>query len=161
MAFHQPLVPVLPVARELLSKTKWTASKTSNQPHDSPLRLLHPKIFATDDDRRLTMMQTETSRKHEGSSKSVWKNALRNNKDPSSFTSLPLTDEPESMESGEGEDVEPAAGRKRVKSLFGSKNSRQASKTRAPKVSNQVFPQNTLLKRAFQRRSEDMLKGNS
>jgi len=27
MAFHQPLVPVLPVARELLSKTKWIASK--------------------------------------------------------------------------------------------------------------------------------------
>lgn len=27
MAFHQPLVPVLPVARELFSKTKWIASR--------------------------------------------------------------------------------------------------------------------------------------
>jgi len=27
MAFHQPLVPVLPVARELISKTKWVASR--------------------------------------------------------------------------------------------------------------------------------------
>lgn len=27
MALHQPLVPVLPVARELLSKTKWIAAK--------------------------------------------------------------------------------------------------------------------------------------
>jgi hypothetical protein len=27
MVFHQPLVPVLPVARELFSKTKWIASK--------------------------------------------------------------------------------------------------------------------------------------
>lgn len=28
MALHQPLIPVLPVARELLSKTKWIASKS-------------------------------------------------------------------------------------------------------------------------------------
>lgn len=27
VAFHQPLVPVLPVARELFSKTKWIAGK--------------------------------------------------------------------------------------------------------------------------------------
>uniref|UniRef100_A0A8H7Y1A7 Uncharacterized protein n=1 Tax=Psilocybe cubensis TaxID=181762 RepID=A0A8H7Y1A7_PSICU len=143
MAFHQPLVPVLPVARELLSKTKWTASKTTNQPHDNPLRLLHPKIFATDDDRRLTMLQNENARKQEGPSKSVWKNALRSNKDSPSFTSLPITDEPEPMESGEREDVDHTVGRKRVKSLFGNKNSRQTSKTRTSK-----------------RRSEDILKGN-
>ena len=30
MVFHQPLVPVLPVARELLSKTKWLNSKGSH-----------------------------------------------------------------------------------------------------------------------------------
>lgn len=29
MAFQQPLVPVLPVARELISKTKWIASKST------------------------------------------------------------------------------------------------------------------------------------
>ena len=27
MALHQPLIPVIPVARELFSKTKWIASK--------------------------------------------------------------------------------------------------------------------------------------
>lgn len=27
MALHQPLVPVLPVARELFSKTKWITAK--------------------------------------------------------------------------------------------------------------------------------------
>src|ERR1700761_2092712 len=31
MAFHQPLVPVLPVARELISKTKWIANKNNGQ----------------------------------------------------------------------------------------------------------------------------------
>ncbi|KAJ7180202.1 golgi-body localization protein domain-containing protein [Mycena crocata] len=31
MAFHQPLVPVLPVARELISKTKWIANKSNGQ----------------------------------------------------------------------------------------------------------------------------------
>jgi hypothetical protein len=30
MVFQQPLVPILPVARELISKTKWIASKASN-----------------------------------------------------------------------------------------------------------------------------------
>lgn len=28
MALHQPLIPVLPVARELFSKTKWIASRS-------------------------------------------------------------------------------------------------------------------------------------
>ncbi|EMD40776.1 hypothetical protein CERSUDRAFT_111360 [Gelatoporia subvermispora B] len=35
MAFQQPLVPVLPVAREIISKTKWIATK-SHRPHDTP-----------------------------------------------------------------------------------------------------------------------------
>lgn len=128
MAFHQPLVPVLPVARELLAKTKWTASKTT-QAHDSPLMLLHPQIFSIDDDRRLTRMQTDVGKKPEGS-KSGWRNALRANKDPPSFTSLPLTAEPEPMESEGKGTMDPTPGRKRVKSLFSNKNLRQSSKTR-------------------------------
>ena len=40
MALHQPLVPVLPVARELLSKTKLTASKSSSQLDLRPPRRL-------------------------------------------------------------------------------------------------------------------------
>ncbi|KAF8974465.1 golgi-body localization protein domain-containing protein [Flammula alnicola] len=140
MAFHQPLVPVLPVARELLSKTKWISRA---QPHDSPLRLLHPSILATDDDQRLNWMHREASRKTEISSKSSWRSPLRNNKDPPSITSLPLTAEPESMESSEGpSSPNRPAGRKRMKSLF-TKSSRHSSKNRPPD------------------KSEDVLKGNS
>ncbi|OCH92936.1 hypothetical protein OBBRIDRAFT_802282 [Obba rivulosa] len=36
MAFQQPLVPVLPVARELISKTKWIATGKNNRLHDAP-----------------------------------------------------------------------------------------------------------------------------
>jgi len=36
MAFHQPLVPVLPVARELFSKTKLIPSKTASQNDSRP-----------------------------------------------------------------------------------------------------------------------------
>lgn len=132
MAFHQPLVPVLPVARELLAKTRWTASKTT-QAHDSPLMLLHPQIFSIDDDRRLTRMQTDVGKRAEGS-KSGWRNALRTNKDPPSFTSLPLTAEPEPIESEPRQsgtsNVDNPLGRKRVKSLFSNKNLRQSPNTR-------------------------------
>lgn len=133
MAFHQPLVPVLPVARELLAKTKWTSSKSSNQPHDNPLRLLHPRHFTTDDDHRLNWIQAEKSKKSiEGSSKSSWRTALRNNKDPPVLTALPLTNEPESMDAESASNsADSPPGRKRVKSLFGNKNSRR-SKSRGP-----------------------------
>ena len=133
MAFHQPLVPVLPVARELLSKTKWTSSKSSNQLHDNPLRLLHPRHFATTDDERLDWIQAEkASDSTVGPSKSSWRTALRNNKDPPLLTSLPLTAEPESMDS-EANASRPSSppGRKRVKSLFGNKNLRR-SKSKGP-----------------------------
>ncbi|KAF9485263.1 hypothetical protein BDN70DRAFT_871269 [Pholiota conissans] len=139
MAFHQPLVPVLPVARELLAKTKWTAS-SKPQPHDSPLRLLHPRILATDDDQRINWTISEAARKTEISSKSSWRNALRHNKESPKLTSLPLTDEPEQIDNTElpsGSDR--PTTRKRVKSLF-SKGSR--SKSRG----------------ADKRQSDDMLK---
>ncbi|KAF9008973.1 golgi-body localization protein domain-containing protein [Cyathus striatus] len=69
MALHQPLVPVLPVARELISKTKWTTSK-STPPHEHPLQLLHPK----------------------GKGRQHGESGLRH------LTSLPFTAEPESMD---------------------------------------------------------------
>lgn len=133
MAFHQPLVPVLPVARELLSKTKWTAT-SKQQPHDSPLKLLHPRLFATDDDQRLNLVHAESSRKTmELASKSSWRHPLR--KEPAHMTSLPLTDEPEAMEapSSDSRSTTPqpdrdTPGRKRVKSLF----NRKRSKSRGP-----------------------------
>lgn len=131
MAFHQPLVPVLPVARELLAKTKWTAS-SKPQPHDSPLRLLHPRILATDDDQRINWTVSESSRKTEISSKSSWRHALRNNKESPKLTSLPLTAEPEPIDTTErSSSPDHPTTRKRVKSLF-TKGSRQSSKSRGP-----------------------------
>ena len=125
MALNQPLVPVLPVARELLSKTKWTASKSGNQPHDHPLRLLHPTILATDDDSRLNWIHGGTLKTIEGSSKHAQR-PLKTKKSPV-FTETPLTAEPESMDlESQGSDSRPTT-RKRVKSLF-SKSSRHSSK---------------------------------
>lgn len=130
MALNQPLVPVLPVARELLSKTKWTASKLGNEPHDHPLRMLHPTILAaTDDDSRLNWIHGGTLKTIEGSSKNTQHNPHKTKKDSSTFTEMPLTAEPEPI------DFEPQGSssrrttRKRVKSLF-SKSSRHLSKGR-------------------------------
>lgn len=38
MAFNQPLVPVLPVARELIAKTKWVSSSKGHSNHPGPLK---------------------------------------------------------------------------------------------------------------------------
>ncbi|KAF8913997.1 golgi-body localization protein domain-containing protein [Gymnopilus junonius] len=113
MAFHQPLVP--------------------QSAHDNPLRLLHPRHFSTnDDDHRLNWMQAEKSKKNMGgSSKSSWRAALRNNKDPPVLTALPLTAEPESIDTEPIGNSDSPPGRKRVKSLFGNKSSRR-SKSRGP-----------------------------
>ncbi|KAJ3512535.1 hypothetical protein NLJ89_g3461 [Agrocybe chaxingu] len=138
MAFHQPLIPVLPVARELLAKTKWTATK-GTQPHDSPLKLLHPSMFVADDEHRLALIEKSEGfgkRSQDGPSRSLWKNPRRS-KDtqdpPPPLTSLPLTSEPESMDSLD-RPVSPhdrPTGRKRVKSLF-SKSPRNRSKSKGP-----------------------------
>ena len=137
MAFHQPLVPVLPVARELLSKTRWTSSKSTNQPHDNPLRLLHPRIFATDDDHRLNSIHVEPLRKPETPPKTSWRNPLKNSKDtPLVLTSLPMTAEPEAMIEPDNPGS-PGTGRKRVKSLF-SKHAVLSSKDKGPNTVSQV-----------------------
>lgn len=46
---HQPLVPVLPVARELISKTKWIASKGAAQ-IDAHVPSRTPRLLLTKDD---------------------------------------------------------------------------------------------------------------
>ncbi|KAF8812536.1 hypothetical protein BYT27DRAFT_7182979 [Phlegmacium glaucopus] len=133
MALNQPLVPVLPVARELLSKTKWTASKSGSQPHDHPLRLLHPSILAVDDDSRLDWIHGGTLKTIGGSSKH---DPLKTKKDSPIFTETPLTAEPESMNLGHQTPIQSSdprpTGRKRVKSLF-SKSSRHSSKGKTVK----------------------------
>jgi len=145
MALNQPLVPVLPVARELLSKTKWTASKTGNQPHDHPLILLHPSILATDDDSRLNWIHGGTLKTVEGSSRNAQRNPLKTKKDSPVFAETPLTAEPESMYfEPQSSDPHPSSSRRRVKSLF-SKSSRHSSKGR----------------KTDKQQSEDVKRGNS
>lgn len=134
MALNQPLVPVLPVARELLSKTRWTASKSANQPHDHPLRLLHPTILATDDDSRLNWIHGGTLKTIEGSSKHAQRNPLKTKKDSPIFAETPLTTEPEPMDLEAQSSNSQLTSRKRVRSLF-SKSSGHSSKGRNEKVS--------------------------
>lgn len=126
MAFHQPLLPVLPVARELLSKTKW-GSKTTLQPHDSPFRLLHPRaMLATDDDARLNSTLAPAGPPSKASSSK--KQPKSDSKEVNS-TILPsgtLTAEPESVDSVavENQDEPSSSSRQRVRSLFGSRRTK-------------------------------------
>lgn len=123
MAFHQPLLPVLPVAKELISKTKWSATKNT-QVHDSPFKMLHPRMMLTaDDDTRLQLLHNNDGSKGTSSSTRNWKNPLRSAKNPSPsiIPSQPLSAEPESIKDSDSMSSKRADGRKRVKSLF-SKN---------------------------------------
>ncbi|OSD04190.1 hypothetical protein PYCCODRAFT_1476242 [Trametes coccinea BRFM310] len=48
VAFNQPLVPVLPVAREIITKTKWIAMKKDKESgHDRPTRPSTPKLLSS------------------------------------------------------------------------------------------------------------------
>lgn len=140
MAFHQPLLPVLPVAKELISKTRWT-SKTSSV-HDSALKNLHPRILVADDDSRLEWLQNEGAKVDIGApaltgklwKKSPHRSGVARTGEGSGLghiTSKPLSTEPDRIGSdeGAGDDHAPVAefstsagkrpvGRKRVKSLF-------------------------------------------
>ena len=95
MAFNQPLLPVLPVARELISKTKWMSSKANHASHDNPLQFLHPRFLTIDGQ----PSNTDLVIPHDTDGV---------------ISSHPLVAEPESMESEQTE----RSTRKRVKSLF-------------------------------------------
>lgn len=144
MAFHQPLLPVLPVAKELLSKTRWTSSKATPA-HESPFKLLHPRMLVADDDSRLEWLQREgtkltldppTARKRSvgqpsktppakptrlpnASSSTVGPSAPP---PPANITAMPFSSEPESMDDPQDIPSRPApvatSSRSRVKGLF-------------------------------------------
>lgn len=102
MAFNQPLLPVLPVARELISKTKWMSSRTAHASQDNALQFLHPRFLTIDGQRSnpaLVDLQSSIGR-HGGSPL---------------ISSLPLTEEPDKMES---EATEEQTTGERVKKLF-------------------------------------------
>jgi hypothetical protein len=91
MVFHQPLIPVLPVARELISKTKWIGSKGSShtEVHGHLGSALHAK--AVEDD--------ATSRDSPSPHRPWRKTLHRATVSSASLISSPLTSEPESTES--------------------------------------------------------------
>ncbi|KAG2042334.1 golgi-body localization protein domain-containing protein [Suillus americanus] len=106
IALHQPLVPVFPVARELFSKTKLTASKSVSQLDSrAPRKILKLKPKRTD-----TNSTAATARP--GTSSSGGTNASR-------FIGMSLTDEPTDMdESTPAPDTERPSSRARLLSVF-------------------------------------------
>ncbi|KAF5387705.1 hypothetical protein D9615_000498 [Tricholomella constricta] len=127
MAFHQPLLPVLPVARELISKTKWipSSSKTVTQVgvRGPPPKLPRAKVLSSDDDSKLALVQSQHDKSKSPSR--GWRKASRRKPEavPQNITSLSLTDEPESFVA-EVERPSRSVGRKRMMSLFSRSSSK-------------------------------------
>ncbi|KAJ6598956.1 golgi-body localization protein domain-containing protein [Mycena vulgaris] len=108
MAFHQPLVPVLPVARELISKTKWIANKSTAQ--DINALVSPPKMSRT---KAITQGAEEDGGDSDRSHSPRWRKS-RKRMDAPPPVIVPgavLTNEPE------GEGSRPAS-RNRMFSLF-------------------------------------------
>ncbi len=140
MAFNQPLLPVLPVARELISKTKWKSSKSTHTPHESLLHVFHPRNFAIDGNQSNQAL-AEGSQSQKTSSQ-----VLRSfiDKDPPTISSLPLTAEPEMMALyGNDTPGERPTTRKRVKSLFGRRNKSRSKSIGPTKVGIDIAPSDT------------------
>ncbi|KAH7914213.1 golgi-body localization protein domain-containing protein [Hygrophoropsis aurantiaca] len=129
MALHQPLVPVLPVARELISKTKWIASKSSTQlePRATSSKTLRLK---SKKESSRTLMQSQRSRTSSPQRRLVSGSAYAPSDAESpefSVTGTILTDEPESLDqSSVGSDDRRRSGesamvhtRTRLLSVFG------------------------------------------
>ncbi|KAG5639269.1 hypothetical protein H0H81_004930 [Sphagnurus paluster] len=117
MAFQQPLLPVLPVARELISKTKWIPSSSrviAQVDTEGPPPRLGRARASGDDDSKLALVQAKSKSPSRG-----WRKASRRKPEPPlpNITALPLTDEPESLEHSESQPNQ-SMGRKRVLSLF-------------------------------------------
>ncbi|KAF8195786.1 golgi-body localization protein domain-containing protein [Mycena galopus ATCC 62051] len=111
MAFHQPLVPVLPVARELISKTKWIANNKSGQDLSSL-----PKT-------RKTLTNAEDDDESDRSSHSRWGRRKRGDIVLPALPGAPFTPEPE-------EESRPPS-RNRKFTLFGRTKTNNSASTTA------------------------------
>ncbi|KAG1752693.1 golgi-body localization protein domain-containing protein [Suillus paluster] len=109
IALHQPLVPVFPVARELFSKTKLTASKNVSQLDPRPPR----KILKLKPKRTDTNSAAPPTRPRRSSSSGT---------NPSRFIGMSLTDEPTVMDeltlSPTVPDINRPSSRARLLSVF-------------------------------------------
>ncbi|KAK7060549.1 Protein SABRE [Paramarasmius palmivorus] len=133
MALHQPLVPVLPVARELISKTKWIASKGGHSLVEGNALPKPPRL------KTITSAQPESARSSEEATDENpspdtpqdpqprtgmrWKKTSRRAPDAVFFTDK-ITAEPENYQSNT--QIEPQ-GRHRVLSLFSRSSSRSGT----------------------------------
>jgi len=123
MAFQQPLLPVLPVARELISKTKWMSSSKGVlqiAAGGPPPKLPRAKVLSVDDDSRLELVRASrnTRKKSSKSPGRVWRKGIRRKPESTlPITDLPITDEPESLNVEDDQPIRPTS-RKRVMSLF-------------------------------------------
>lgn len=112
MAFHQPLLPVLPVARELFSKTKLIPSRGTPQADPSP-KVLSIKTLPPDDEDKLPLVRATSIAKG-------WQKGTKEK--PAAVMMLPLTDEPESFDTES--DLQTHPRRKRLRSLFNRTSTR-------------------------------------
>ncbi|KIK68037.1 hypothetical protein GYMLUDRAFT_238205 [Collybiopsis luxurians FD-317 M1] len=152
MAFHQPLVPVLPVARELISKTKWIASKgtAAVMEHSSPPKSSHPKAITNiphdqeeEDGHRPSFSSSHSDLPLSNTRSSPplrsWKKASNRQQEISTvFGAGPLIADPEPMNDEElGISGQPS--RKRVLSLFNRASSKSGkSETSVGSVSSRA-----------------------
>ncbi|KAF4601061.1 hypothetical protein EYR38_005710 [Pleurotus pulmonarius] len=111
MALHQPLVPVLPVARELISKTKWINAKSQNATSSSS--------------RPESSKRRSRSKKRSPSPHRRWQKLSKKRPEtpPATYQLTPLTDEPESMNTTVERASRPET-RPKVFNLFSRKSSR-------------------------------------
>ncbi|KAL0949429.1 hypothetical protein HGRIS_009489 [Hohenbuehelia grisea] len=125
MAFHQPLLPVFPVARELISKTKWLSpSKNNHADSQNFISRFGKTNLASNGETRVSRGRTKESRTPSPQRK--WKRTSRRRPDtpPTSFNITPLTAEPDSLESELSLVEAKQSHRGRVRSLFSRANSR-------------------------------------
>jgi hypothetical protein len=135
VAFQQPLVPVIPVAREIISKTKWIALSKGGSSHlesqGPPTQLQRAKRIQ--DDPGATQSPSRNIRTP--SPRRSWRKVSRRRPEtPTSFTPGPPTAESELLVNG---DSSRPSSRKRVLSLF-SRASSQSRKSTEYETSSSV-----------------------
>ncbi|KAI5893473.1 uncharacterized protein SCHCODRAFT_02747457 [Schizophyllum commune H4-8] len=127
MAFHQPLVPVFPVARELIAKTKFIPSSSKNtSPDDTPQLTPTPKAPGRP---KLGIRQVSTPMLPKDLK---WRraSARRLPEEPATSFSPYITDEPEPLdEDALGSQPPRPASRNRMLSLFSRSSSSKSAKT--------------------------------
>ncbi|KAL1747713.1 golgi-body localization protein domain-containing protein [Schizophyllum fasciatum] len=127
MAFHQPLVPVFPVARELIAKTKFIPSSSKNtSPDDTPQLTPTPKPSGRP---KLGLQQVSTPMLPKDSK---WRraSARRLPEEPATSFSPYITDEPEPLDlDGLSSQPPRPPSRNRMMSLFSRSSSSKSGKS--------------------------------